>query len=37
MTPSQLILKPSWDDKRPGSSEFAIGKEIKAAWTISGK
>ncbi len=35
MALSQLVLKLSWDDKRPASSDFTIGKRKKSAEQFS--
>jgi hypothetical protein len=37
MTPFRLILKLSWDNEKPASCDFALGKRKKSAVAISGK
>jgi hypothetical protein len=32
--PTQLVLKLSWDSKRPASSDFTLGKRKKLAGEI---
>jgi hypothetical protein len=35
--PSQLVLKLSWDNTRPGGSDFTLEKRKKSTEAISGK
>jgi hypothetical protein len=35
MTPSQLVLKLSWDSERPDSSDFTLGERKKFIGVIS--
>jgi hypothetical protein len=34
-TPTQLVLKLSWDSERPASSDFTLGKRKNIAGVIS--